>query len=165
MTKIVRALGNDRANLISRMGHTNPRRLEIRNDHSELRRMSAWLRQCCAELDLPAAPLFDLDVCANEAVTNIIDHAYPDDDCHHIDLLLSYDHDSLSLRIRDDGDPFNPLETDTRENPASLAEANIGGLGIQLIRSLMGDCCYVRRGGKNILTLSVHVPPKVAEQI
>ena len=137
----------------------NPSGLEIRNDFSELRRMSNWIQETGMKLGLPPSLLFDLDLCANEVVTNIIDYAYEDHACHAIRLYLAHEDCLVSLEIQDDGLPFNPLETPPVVHATTLEDAKVGGLGVQLVRSLMSDSRYSRRNGQNILTLRVNFAP------
>jgi len=37
--------------------------------------------------------------------------------------------------------------------PGQLEDAQIGGLGVHLMRTLMRECRYVRREGRNVLSL------------
>ena len=53
-------------------------RLIIRNDVAELRRMSEWLVGSGQAAGLSKEVLSRLEVCANEAVSNIISYAYDD---------------------------------------------------------------------------------------
>ena len=71
-----------------------------------------------------------LEVWANEAVTNIVSHACDDSKGHGITLELDKPATGARLVIREDGKPFNVLEATQHSQPASLADARIGGLGI-----------------------------------
>lgn len=128
--------------------------LTVRNDVSELRRMSAWLAQSARDCGLPPERVFELDLCANEALANIISYAYEQAGSHEISLRLCAGGGGASLEIEDDGQPFNPLDAALAPPPASLAGAAIGGLGLKLIRGMAGKCAYQRRGGKNVLTIT-----------
>lgn len=138
--------------------------LIINNHVSEIRRMSEWLDAALHQLAVPAELLFRFDLSANEAVTNIICYAYPENGSHEITLQLSVSAAAVSLTIEDDGAPFNPLAAPPHVQPASLEEASIGGLGIDLIRRFMDDCAYVRRNGRNVLKMSVAVAPASVRQ-
>jgi serine/threonine-protein kinase RsbW len=129
--------------------------LTIHNQISEIRRMSQWLEDASQQLGVPADSSFKFDLCANEAVTNVISYAFPENGDHEIILRLSVDQQVASLEIEDDGTPFNPLDTPDHVQPASLEEASIGGLGIDLIRRMMDECNYAYRNGKNILRMTV----------
>ena len=128
-------------------------RLIIRNEITELRRMSDWLVANGQAAGIPSAVLHRLEVCANEAVTNIISYAYDDSESHEIALELYRTADGARLVIRDDGKPFNMLAAPEHHQPASLADARIGGLGLPLLRGLMSHCVYQRENGFNVLSL------------
>lgn len=128
-------------------------RLIINNDVSELRRMTDWLRASAAASALPAEILHKLDVCANEALINIISYAYEDTRRHEITVELNATPHGASLVIRDDGKPFDLLAAPATAAPASLDEAAVGGLGIRLIRRLATRLDYRRENGVNVLSL------------
>ena len=127
--------------------------LELRNDVSELQRMSGWIHRTGKLMELPNALLFELDLCATEAVLNIINYAYDDSASHQIHIRLSQAQSHVDLEVEDDGRPFNPLEFAPAPAAASIEHAPLGGRGIQLIRRLMTECKYRRLDGKNILTM------------
>src|SRR5262249_44694015 len=84
--------------------------LEIRNDFTELTRLGEWLHAAAIPMRLPDEVVSDLDLCAAEAVHNIIAYAYNDSAAHLIKVRLTRGPDRVSLEIEDDGTPFNPLE-------------------------------------------------------
>ena len=129
-------------------------RMVVLNDVAELRRMSTWLRQCADAAEMPADLAHKLDVCANEAVTNIISYAYDDGRHHEITLEFAETPSGLSLLIRDDGKPFNVQEAPEHAAPTSLDDAEIGSLGIHLMRRLLPQFDYQREDGFNVLTLN-----------
>jgi anti-sigma regulatory factor (Ser/Thr protein kinase) len=114
---------------------------------------SAWLAGLCADLGLPAETRYRLDLGLNEAVTNVVSYAYPDDAEHEIRLCLRAGGEGVTLQIEDDGLPFDPLSAGRPALPDRLEDAKIGGLGIHLIRSLLDECHYRRESGRNLFTM------------
>lgn len=133
-----------------------PCALAIPNQLSALREMSAWLDAKLRHLGMAEELIFNFDLCANEAVTNIVSYAYPECGVHEILLRLSLQDASVTLEIEDDGMPFDPLARPPHVQPESLEQAAIGGLGIDLIRSIMDECHYARQHDRNILKLIAH---------
>lgn len=129
--------------------------LVIANQLHELRRMTQWLHDSGQALGIAEDALFRLDVCANEAVTNIIDYAFVDNRRHNICIEMNKTPAGAILVIRDDGVNFNPLDMPEHQTPATLAEAAIGGLGIRLIKRMTSRCSFKRANGLNVLTLEV----------
>lgn len=136
--------------------------LVMRNDVAELRRMSVWLAAGCAASGMSKDVIQRMDLCANEALANIISYAYEEPGRHDITLELSARKNGVRLIIRDDGRPFDPVAAPEHHQPASLAEAEIGGLGLHLIRKLLSGCEYRREQNCNVLVLDAHTetPPK-----
>ena len=74
-----------------------------------------------------------------------------------IDLALDSKDHALTIRLTDDGSPFNPL-TDSPKPDVTLplAERPIGGLGVYLVRAMSEDLEYRRENNQNHLKLVVH---------
>ena len=89
-----------------------------------------------------------------EAVTNVIQYAYPDKKDQDIRIDMSYENKRLTIVITDTGISFNPLERQEPDLTLSLEERPIGGLGIYLVKQLMTEVSYSRSAGKNILTMA-----------
>lgn len=133
---------------------TNSFDLQIINEFIELRRMSEWLHNASESMAVPQSLAYNLDLCANEAVANIILYAYQNHEQHQIQMRIELkENQELCLTIQDDGMPFNPFEVLPPAPFDTIENAKIGGLGIQLIRSLMSECKYSRVNGNNIITL------------
>jgi len=132
--------------------------IQIINDLIELRPMSAWLQKICEHLAVPESVAKDLDLCANEAVVNIILYAYQDHEQHQITIGLELNKDhTLNLIIQDDGNPFDPFKAILSGPYDKIGDVQIGGMGIQLMRSLANECTYCRLTDKNIISLSFHL--------
>lgn len=132
--------------------------LTILNELSEVPKMALWLRNELEALNAPPEVLFKFDLSANEAVINIISYAFSntpksDHKCEIVLKLLS-DKENAYLEIFDSGKPFNPLENPEPLQPTNIEDAEIGGLGIKLIRNFIDKCEYTRINNQNILRLS-----------
>jgi len=127
--------------------------LEIINRLSQLEVLSDWVADVATRLGLSARVSFRLDLVLAEAVTNVIENAYTDGIDHTISIRIEPIPPLLAVHIRDDGQPFNPLDHPEVVPPKSLAEARAGGLGIHLIRSYAQECRYERQGHENQFTI------------
>lgn len=128
--------------------------LRCYNDLEELETLQHMVAQFCALHGVPRRYQHAFALAIDEAVTNIIRHAYEDAARHEITLEVSVAGDQLSARIEDDGREF-----DFRSHPGvdctrPIEQREAGGLGIHLIRSLVNRVSYERAGQQNILTLS-----------
>ena len=127
----------------------------LRNHLDEVQRLSEWLRDRAEHLQLDKANVFKVNLILEEAVTNIIQHGCADEDAHEIVVKLTHNGPSITVRVEDDGIPFDPTGHPTPEMADSLGEATEGGMGIHLMRTYATDLSYQHSGGRNILTATV----------
>ena len=132
-------------------------RLTLRNDRAEIARLTAWIDDVVAPLGLSPRTAHALHLCLEEAVTNVVTHAFEPDTVHEVEVALWHDDSALHAEITDDGQPFDPLSHILPEAPKDLESAPIGGLGIKLIRSFADRIVYQRVGLMNRLRLSFPV--------
>lgn len=127
--------------------------LIISNHHDEVVRVCTWVADLATSAGVPKSVCFKLDLCVAEAITNVIDYGYEDQGKHEISLQCAITEKRIELVMEDNGKPFNPLKAPEPEHPTSLEEANIGGLGIPLLRAYTKECYYTRDADKNKLTM------------
>jgi len=98
-------------------------------------------------------------VSLDEALSNVMRHAGvgPDDT---LSVTLRIQGGMVELVIADSGAPFDPLGVPPPDLAAPLEARAPGGLGITLVRALMDDVRYERRGGENVLTLRKRLRPR-----
>ncbi|HEY2621289.1 MAG TPA: ATP-binding protein [Acetobacteraceae bacterium] len=133
-------------------------RLSLRNDRAEIARLTTWIDDLVAPLNLSPRTANALHLCLEEAVTNVVTHAFEPDTVHEVEVALWHDDSALHAEITDDGHPFDPLARALPAAPKDLESAPIGGLGIKLMRSFAERIGYQRVGSTNRLTLSFPIP-------
>ncbi len=126
---------------------------ELKSQLSELNTLCQHLEDCGNAMELPQKCLFEINLGLDELFTNIISYGFEDESEHQIKFSLLKDKEILVVQVEDDGKPFNPLDVESSGVAPDLDEANIGGLGIHLIKKMMDDIVYQRVGGKNKLVL------------
>jgi sigma-B regulation protein RsbU (phosphoserine phosphatase) len=94
-----------------------------------------------------------INVAFDELLNNIISYGFPDGGEHEIEVKAERDAERLKIRIVDDGVPFNPFQSDTPDLGGTLADRQVGGLGIHIVRQLMDDVFYKRGVNRNTVTL------------
>src|SRR5262245_1606917 len=102
---------------------------------------------------LSASLSFAVQVCLEEAVANIIMYSTTKDDRLEIVVEMERGDQTLIARIEDNGSTFDPTQVPPPPVPASLAEAQVGSLGIHLMRSFASGMHYERRNSRNRLTM------------
>ena len=139
--------------------------LTLRNDRAEIARLTIWIDDVVAPLGLSPRKAHALHLCLEEAVTNVVTHAFEPDTVHDVQVAFWHDDTTLHAEITDDGQPFDPLSHVLPEAPKDLESAPIGGLGIKLMRSFAERIAYQRVGSMNRLTLSFLIPKPMPKEI
>lgn len=93
-----------------------------------------------------------MQLAAEEAVVNILNHGYQGSSCRIVVRCSIYDC-RVRLCIQDDAPFFNPLTLPTPDISAGLDDRRIGGLGVYLIRSLMDEVRYKKTSTGNCLIM------------
>ena len=94
---------------------------------------------------------------AEELVVNIVDYAYPEGGDDYLDVEIVRDEESITLRFRDGGVPFNPLAKESPDTSLPIEQRRIGGLGIFLVAKKMDSVEYEHVDGENVLTVKKKV--------
>jgi anti-sigma regulatory factor (Ser/Thr protein kinase) len=131
--------------------------LNISDDVANIQMVSDWLSKELKSLNVPDELLFKFDLCTNELLTNIITYAFPSKSPNDIKLAIRLLNKKLTVEIQDNGVSFNPLEKQQHEQPSKLDEAELGGLGIDIVRHYMVDLNYQRQQGANILQMNADI--------
>lgn len=121
--------------------------------------MLHWLRKQLLVAGLDDAAVFKAEIASEEALVNIIEHAYKQrTGIIEIEICDGKAQNSfVAITIRDYGPPFNPLDCKIDFDPkAPLEERKIGGLGILFMREYMDEVRYRREGDVNTLVLIKH---------
>lgn len=130
----------------------------IGNDLRERPRVTAAIDALVARHHIPPDVAIDINIAIDEILANVINHAYRDDAAHRIHVQLAVVDSAFEAEVRDDGIPFDPMSVPMPDVDAPLAEREIGGLGILLVRNLMSGVSYRREGGRNLLKIVRRFP-------
>lgn len=84
-----------------------------------------------------------------EIFVNIVKYSKTD----YITVNVEYENPTLTLEFIDNGIPFNPLLKEDPKNPATIDDAEIGGLGIFLTKEMADDLGYHHINGENHLKI------------
>jgi serine/threonine-protein kinase RsbW len=127
--------------------------LVLRNDLSELERMSEAVSAWCRGNAISATAEYQVNLALDEIVSNVIRHGWKDDGEHQLHVRISRLEDELRVEVEDDATPFNPLEAPAPDVNLPLEERPVGGLGIHLVRQFMDGLEYRRQGARNCLVM------------
>lgn len=99
---------------------------------------------------LSAQQSYLLRLTAEEIVGNILEHGCVEDAGENITVILEDRTDRIRLVVIDSSAAFDPSELGP---PPALERGQSGGVGLFLIRSLIGEIGYRRRAGRNETTV------------
>jgi len=122
-----------------------------------------WVDTCSEQWSIPAAKNFALQLCCEEAFSNVVKHGVQGDSAQESTAgfaTFSLEHlgNQLHLTVEDSCEPFNPLDAAQPLVPSSLAEAKIGGLGIDLMKKFAQKILYERKNYRNRLSFFFELP-------
>jgi len=98
--------------------------------------------------------IYSIQLAADEASTNIIEHAYAGMKGGKIEVECTVNENELKIVMRDKGKSFDPSSVPEPNVKADLSQRKIGGLGMYLMRQLMDEVTYETSSETgNILTM------------
>ena len=99
--------------------------------------------------------IYSLQLAADEAASNIIEHAYQGVANASLQITCDMQDDELIITMRDSGKPFDPSSVKQPNLKADLSKRQIGGLGVYLMRKLMDEVRYESNAKTgNLLTMT-----------
>ena len=128
--------------------------LTLKNDIGQVSLLPAFVEDAVKASGLNPEVTDSLTLAIEEAVVNVIDYAYPEGVAGEVDIDAATTDKALIFTITDKGKPFDPTSRGEVDINAGVEERPIGGLGIHLVRQIMDDVRYERRGDKNVLILT-----------
>ena len=126
-------------------------------DRSEVRSAADWLNKTTLQFAVPQGKSIALDQCLDEVLMNILMHGGDSASSTPIELSFDMDPKAALVTVSDSGIPFNPVHAPIKPRPASLEDAEPGGLGLSIIKGLCNHLDYRYQNGRNILTFSVSI--------
>lgn len=104
---------------------------------SNLSRVADFVADAAQKTKLSQKQFDDVQMAVDEAVTNVMEHAYTGKTTGHISIQLRVDSKELLVEIRDQGNAFNAKKVKKPNVNSPLSERSIGGLGIFFMKKLM----------------------------
>ena len=102
--------------------------------------------------------LKEAELVAEEALTNIFDHAYREQ-AGFVEICCGTDvADEFVIKIIDQGIPWDIQSVQAPNLLGGLGERELDGLGIHLIKQIVHDVSCQRDGSSNILSMTIKIP-------
>jgi anti-sigma regulatory factor (Ser/Thr protein kinase) len=130
------------------------RALRLSSSLSELARVSPWIEELASRHAIPERTRFAMDLCLEEAISNIIRYGYAGESGHAVVVRYLTNRDGFfTLVVEDAAPPFDPLAVQDLPLPRSLEQMSVGGLGIHLLKQFADALEYERSPTGNRLIL------------
>lgn len=129
------------------------RNIVLSCDTRETARLTEFVTTACTVAGLSDTDTMHMNLAVEEAVVNVMTHAYPSTDEGSVAIAVSTDDKWLTFTISDSGKPFDPTTYPEPDITLPTEERPVGGLGIHLMRCHTDALHYERRDGRNILSL------------
>ena len=130
------------------------RSFSIPNETRELHSVRTFAAEAVHHGHVPKAFENGILLAIDEAVANIITHAYREGRKDLIEITIEVDARRFIVVIRDSGTRFDPKTVPTPEMNSHVSHGERHGLGIFLMRSVMDEVeCLFKEGVRNELRM------------
>lgn len=121
-------------------------RLTLTNEANAPALACALIYRFAASLGFSEHELKQIELGLEEAVSNVVRHAFPADELHSFDILVQSSDLGLEIRIRDQGQAFDPVQI-TEYDPSLAPEVQAdAGIGTHLLRTTFDLVEYLNLG-------------------
>lgn len=110
--------------------------LDVTSRPENLARIAEFIGEVTANFGMTEQETYNIQMAVDEAVTNIIEHAYQAQE-GPIEVVAERQGEDFIVILRDRGRPFDPTNVTEPDITAGLDEREIGGLGLYFMRKLM----------------------------
>ena len=146
-------------------------RLTLRSQLQDLALVWPWVQALALDFAIPPESQFAINLCLEEALSNVIRHGYADqpDQAITVDCTPTADN-WLTFIVEDSAPPFAPADSDPAtaqdsrvQSPTSLEDVEPGGQGITLMRHFAATVAWEPLPQGNRLKLGFHIAPPATE--
>jgi serine/threonine-protein kinase RsbW len=123
----------------------------------QLNAIRDFAAQAARDAGMDDSEIYAVELCIDEACTNVIEHAYEGIDGGEIECTCDIDDPNLTIIIHDRGKSFDPSNIPFPDLDSDLETRPVGGLGVFLIKKLMDEVRFEPLGEEgNVLTMVKH---------
>lgn len=107
-----------------------------------LDRARDFVAEAAAACGLEPAAVYAVQLAVDEAITNIIEHAYGGECQELVECTCRDTRQSLVIELRDCGQPFDPTIVPNPDLTSNLEDRDIGGLGLYFMHEMMDEVSF-----------------------
>ncbi len=131
-------------------------RRKFRAKFEELEQIRDFVGRTARGAGFGEKAIYSVQLAADEAASNIIEHAYEGKPKATFELDCEVDGNQLIMTFHDQGKSFDFDRVEVPDLKADLSDRKFGGLGIYLMHKLMDHVDYTVTSSGNTLTLIKH---------
>lgn len=135
------------------MGVSGELVLALANQIGEIAPLAGRVEEFLRSFGVPGDAIFRVSLALDELLTNIVSYGYDDARPHVIRVSASVTGGVVIVRTEDDGRAFDPFARAPIDTSAGIDARSPGGLGIHLVKEMIGEVAYQRIDGRNRVTL------------
>jgi anti-sigma regulatory factor (Ser/Thr protein kinase) len=139
-----------------------PTRLTLQYRLEDLTLVAPWIERLGERHNLPEQTQFSINLCLEEALSNVIRHGHDIDPNHTITVDFEMDGKGhLALVVEDRAEPFDPVVASAAKvnaAPATEDDLQPGGRGLRFLRAFSSALAYERLRDGNRLTIGFALP-------
>lgn len=124
------------------MSHDDAKAIRLTSTFDHVGVARDFVAEIAKSVPMNERQIYDLELAVDEALTNVIEHAYEGRSDAQVELTVQHENDRFTIVIAHDGlsfDPGNQADVDLKQH---IAERRVGGLGLFLMKKLMDEVEY-----------------------
>lgn len=131
--------------------------LTFPGSYSSLVKIGEFVTQAAKSIGFDGFELYKIETAVDEACSNIIEHAYGQENIGDIVVSVVTDLEKITITLTDFGEPFDPKYVKQPDLDADLEVREDHGLGIYMMKQWMDVVTFDINQEKNVLTLVKHL--------
>lgn len=122
--------------------------LKVPGRYDQIRLICEFVAEGAKAARLDEDDIFHIELACDEACTNIIEHAYGQENSGPIEVTWQINAYNFTIIFTDQGQSFDPdqvplpLSTQELQNLDNLDDLKVGGLGLHFMKKLMDEVIF-----------------------
>ncbi|MEX0648436.1 MAG: ATP-binding protein [Balneolaceae bacterium] len=138
------------------LNHSITYQLTVKASTENLSEVRDFVATYARQEGFSSQQITDTRLAVDEAFTNIIKHAYQNDESKPVNLELQFDSEKLCIIISDQGKAFDVSKYTFPDVKTQIKNKQRGGMGVYLIHNLMDEVTYRNQKEKNLIIMCKH---------
>lgn len=126
-----------------------PYTLSVQASTKHLAEVRDFVASHASEFGFDKQDISDIRLAVDEAFTNIIKHAYQNDEKQSVKIALGHNGKTFWISLFDSGQSFSLKDYKKPNVQEKIKQKKRGGVGVYLIKKLMDDVEYRHEGSQN----------------